>query len=135
MAGVALHGLKGNIMEEKVFFSLEGIKVSNTEFIADGQTYDIEAVTLVKHGLIEPKRVFPTFCMLSGAFLMIFEDVFMFVGGFSIALGMVAWFTAQTLYAVIIHTADGERQALTSASSHDVERVIRALNTAIISRS
>lgn len=121
-------------MEEKVFFSLEGIKVSNTRFIAEGQTYDLEEVTAVQHGLIEPKRGFSTFCMLSGAFLMIFEDVFMFVGGFSIALGMVAWLTAQTLYTVVIQTADGEKQALTSKNSHDVDRVIRALNTAIIHR-
>lgn len=121
-------------MEEKVFFSLEGIKVSNSQFIAEGQTYDLGAVTSVKHRLIEPKRGFPTFCMLSGSFLMIFEDVFMFVGGFSIALGMVAWFTAQTLYAVVIHTAEGEQQALTSTNSHDVDRVIRALNTAIINK-
>lgn len=119
-------------MEEKVFFSLEGIKVSSTKFVAEGQTYDLEEVTAVKHGLIEPKRGFSTFCMLSGSFLMIFEDVFMFVGGFSIALGMLAWFTAQTLYSVVIDTPDGEKQALTSPSSHDIDRVIRALNTAII---
>jgi hypothetical protein len=123
------------MMQEQVFFSLEGIKVSNTQFIAEGQTYHLDEVTSVKHGLIEPRRGFPTFCMLSGSFLMIFEDVFMLVGGFSIALGMVAWFSAQTLYAVVIHTAEGEKQALTSASSHDISRVIRALNTAIISRS
>jgi hypothetical protein len=122
------------MMQEKVFFSLEGIKVSDTQFIADGQTYHLDEVSSVKHGLIEPKRGFSTFCMLSGSFLMIFEDVFMFVGGFSIALGMVAWFTAQTLYSVVIHTPEGEKQALTSANSHDVDRVIRALNTALISR-
>ncbi|HSH87626.1 MAG: DUF6232 family protein [Methylophilus sp.] len=121
-------------MTEKVFLSLEGIKVSDTQFIADGQTYAIDAVTAVQHGLIEPRRTFPTFCLLSGSFLMIFEDIFMFVGGFSIALGMVAWFTAQTLYAVVIHTADGEKQALTSPNSNDVDRVIRALNTAIINK-
>jgi hypothetical protein len=123
------------MMQEQVFFSLEGIKVSDTQFIAEGQTYPLEEVTSVKHRLIEPKRGFSTFCMLSGSFLMIFEDVFMLVGGFSIALGMLAWFSAQTLYSVVIHTAEGEKQALTSASSHDVDRVIRALNTAIISRS
>lgn len=122
-------------MAETVFFSLEGIKVSDTQFIAEGQTYAIEAVTAVKHGLIEPKRTFSTFCFLSGSFLMIFEDIFMFVGGFSIALGMVAWFTAQTLYSVVIHTAEGEKQVLTSTNITDVDRVIRALNTAIISRS
>ncbi len=65
---------------------------------------------------------------------MIFEDVFMFVGGFSIALGMVAWFTAQTLYSVVIHTREGEKQALTSADSNDINRVISALNMALISR-
>ncbi len=121
-------------MAETVFFSLEGIKVSDSHFIAEGQTYAIETVTAVQHGLIEPKRTFSTFCMLSGSFLMIFEDIFMFVGGFSIALGMVAWFTAQTLYSVVIHTEEGEKQALTSTSSTDINRVIRALNTAIISR-
>lgn len=122
-------------MDETVFFSLEGIKVSDTQFIAEGKTYAIDEVTAVQHALIEPERTFPTICVLSGSFLMVFEDIFMFVGGFSIALGLVAWFTAQTLYAVVIHTADGEKQALTSTSSTDVNRVIRALNTAIISRS
>ncbi|KQT36310.1 DUF6232 family protein [Methylophilus sp. Leaf414] len=121
-------------MAETVFFSLEGIKVSDTQFIADGQTYAIDTVTAVQHGLIEPKRTFSTICVLSGSFLMIFEDIFMFVGGFSIALGLVAWFTAQTLYAVVIHTEEGEKQALTSTNSTDVDRVIRALNTAIINR-
>lgn len=122
-------------MEENVIFSLEGIKVSNKQFIANGKSYDIEEVTSVKHGLIEPKRGFPTFCMLSGSFLLIFEDVFMLVGGFSIALGMLALLTAKTMYTVVIHTRDGEHQALTSEDSNDVNRVIRALNTAMISRS
>ncbi len=128
------NAIRGNARAEKVFFSLEGIKVSDTQFIAEGKTYDLEAVSAVKHGLIEPKRGFPAFCMLSGSFLMIFEDVFMFVGGFSIAVGMVAWFTAQTLYAVVIQTPDGDQQALTSPNSNDVDRVIRALNTAIINK-
>lgn len=122
-------------MSEKIFLSLEGIKVSDTQFIADGQTYAIDAVTAVQHGLIEPKRTFSTICVLSGSFLMIFEDIFMLVGGFSIALGMIAWFTAQTLYSVVIFTVDGEKQALTSTNSNDVDSVIRALNTAILSRS
>jgi hypothetical protein len=121
-------------MEEKVLFSLEGIQVSDKHFIANGQTFAIDEVKAVKHGLIEPKRGFSTFCMAAGSFLMIFEDVFMLVGGFSIALGMVAWFTAQTLYSVVIHTHYGEHEALTSENSHDINRVVRALNMAMINR-
>jgi hypothetical protein len=121
-------------MEEFVFFSLEGIKVSNIQFIADGLTYALQDVIAVEHGMTEPSRVFATLCILSGAFLFIFEDIFMFAGGFAIALGMVAWLSAKTRYSVVIHTHTGEHRALTSENSHDIDRVIRALNTAIIHR-
>ncbi|MFD1123341.1 DUF6232 family protein [Methylophilus flavus] len=121
-------------MEEFIFFSLEGIKVSNIQFIADGFTYALQDVIAVEHGMTEPSRVFATFCVLAGAFLFIFEDIFMFAGGFAIALGMVAWLSAKTRYSVVIHTSTGQHQALTSENSHDIDRVIRALNTAIIHR-
>jgi hypothetical protein len=130
----ALSDIKGHAMEEFVFFSLEGISVSNIEFIADEFTCAIQDVISVHHGMIEPSRGFSTFCMLLGAFLMIFDEVFMFVGGFSIALGMIAWVSAKTQYAVVIHTPLGAHHALTSESSHDITRVVSALNKAIIHR-
>jgi hypothetical protein len=104
----ALSDIKGHAMEEFVFFSLEGISVSNIEFIADEFTCAIQDV--------------------------ISDEVFMFVGGFSIALGMIAWVSAKTQYAVVIHTPLGAHHALTSESSHDITRVVSALNKAIIHR-
>jgi hypothetical protein len=126
--------VKGALMEEFIFFSLEGIKVSNIQFIADGLTYALQDVIAVEHGMTEPSRAFATFCILAGVFLFVFEDIFIYVGGFAIALGMVAWFTAKTRYSVVIHTPSGEHQALSSENSQDIDRVIRALNTAIIHR-
>lgn len=121
-------------MEEKVFFSLEGVKVSNTQFVANEHSYFLQDILAVRHGMLEPARGFATFCMLAGAFLFIFQGAFMFVGGFSVAMGIAAWFSAKTHYAVIIQAADGEHQALTSENRDDIDRVIRALHAAMIER-
>ncbi len=122
-------------MEEKIFFSLEGVKVSNMQFIANEHSYRLRDIISVRHGLLEPARGFATFCMLTGAFLFIFQGAFMFVGGFSIAMGIAAWLSAKTRYAVIIQTADGEHQALISENSEDINRVITALHRAMIESS
>lgn len=119
-------------MNELVFFSLEGVKVSSKQFVVDELAYDIKDVKDVHHAMIEPKRALPILCMLSGTFLLLLEDIFMVAGGFAIALGLFALLTAKTFYSVVIETPEGEKHALKSENSDDVSRVVTALHSALI---
>lgn len=121
-------------MSDSVLFQNESVTVSKNAFVANGEKFDLASISAVNHSTIDPNLGLPTLCLLSGPFLiLVFEDVFILLGGLLIALGLFAILTAKTLYSVVIHTSDGLHQALTSENVQEIETVINALNNAIIS--
>jgi predicted RNA-binding Zn-ribbon protein involved in translation (DUF1610 family) len=53
-------------MEEKVFFEYEGVRVTNTRFVVDGQTFAMNNVTSVKPFEKRPSRVGPVILIVLG---------------------------------------------------------------------
>lgn len=121
-------------MQQKIIFGLEGIQVNATQIVTSNEIFSLRELKTVKHGLIEPKHWFSCVCILMGLFLFNFGPAFILVGGFSIALGVIAFFSAKTMYTVIIETVHGEHQAFASECSDSVDQLIRAINTARINR-
>jgi hypothetical protein len=121
-------------MQQKIIFAVEGVEVNATQLIANNHLFSLRELKSVKHGIVEPKRGFSYFCVLAGSLLLNLETAFMLVGGFSIVLGMIAFFSTKTLYTVVVETAHEQHQAFASESSEAADSVIRAINTAIINR-
>lgn len=121
-------------MDRKVFFSDGGIIISDSRFIASGYIYNIRDITSVRMGVIEAPRWLGIFGMGSGLVLMLMEDTLFVVGGCFIAFGVMVCMFAKTRYAVILETATGEHHIFSDTSKHYIERVICALDEAMVNR-
>jgi hypothetical protein len=121
-------------MDRKVFFNDGNIIISDSRFIASGYIYNIRDITSVRLGVVEAPRWLGIFGMGSGLVLMLMEDSLFVVGGCFIALGMMVCMFAKTRYAVMLQTATGEHRVFSDTSKHYIEKVICALDAAMVNR-
>jgi len=120
-------------MEEKSFFTSSNISVSNSRFIVDGQTYAMSNVTSVKTGIEKANKVVGVLVTLSGLVVLIGSESIIW-GVIITAIGVLAFIGAKNKYSVVLSTSSGENQALISKDKTHIERVVLALNDAIVSR-
>jgi len=125
--------LIGAVMEEKVFFDTGTISVSNSRFIVDGQTYAMGNVTSVKTGVEEAKKSTGILIGLFGLFVL-FGAKSIIWGIIIMIVGILLFIGAKNKYSVVLSTSSGENQALSSEDKTHIEKVVSALNEAIVSR-
>ncbi len=118
-------------MEEKVFFELNQVRVTNTRFQVDGQTYAVSNITSVKPIHEPPGRIWPVLLALFGL-LPTYAGIFT---GIPFAFIAAAWWYFQShTYFVLLHTSGGETRALKSHKKDFVDQVVAAINDAIVHR-
>ena len=118
-------------MEEKEFFRYEDVAVTNSRFIVASQTFAMSNITSVKVFTDAPSRIGPIVCGAIGILALAGAPAF----GLLLLAGAVAWwFWQKTYYHVALTTAGGETKALTSTQRNYIEKVVRALNDAIVHR-
>jgi len=118
-------------MDEKIFFEHEGVRVTNTRFVVDGQTFAMNNVTSVKPLEKKPSRV--------GPIILIFLGILSAIGGGYVGLvvsgiGALWWYMQKTTYHVMLHTSGGETSALKTYQREYLNKVVGALNDAIVHR-
>jgi hypothetical protein len=122
---------KGIAMDEKVFFEYDGVKVTNARFIVDGQTFAMTNVTSVKSHEQSPSRLFPILLLLFGLLCTASTPAV----GIPIAGGAIFWLYKQrTLYHIMLRTSAGESSALKTYQRDYLNKVVLALNDAIVHR-
>ncbi len=119
-------------MDETLLFSSADIKVSHQHLNVRGQSYAITDINHVELKLIEPKRIVATILFLAGLYLLLDEGKLFALGGFSIILGVVFWVSGGTRYTVVIHSSAGELRVFTSDDRLLTEKIIQALDTAML---
>ena len=118
-------------MDEKLFFEYEDVKVTNTRFIVEGQTFAMNNITSVKAVEKKPSRIGPLIFILVGI-TMAFQAVAL---GVIFALpGVIWWFFQKTTFHIMLHTSGGETSALKTYQREYVDKVVSALNSAIVHR-
>lgn len=115
-------------MDQKVFFSQDGVTVSKSRFIVRGECYEINHISLLTYKKLKPNRWVAMVCLAIGMLLVLDEGDFFAFGGCFILLGIVAWVATKPRYAIILKMPEGEIQALVSSDQLHVERVTQALN-------
>jgi len=120
--------------EEKTFFQYEDVTVTNARFMVASQTFAMNNITSVKASREDPKRLWPIVLIVVGVLLAV-------AGSTNMAIGLViggagaAWLLLQkTMYHVMLTTAGGETSALSSKEREYIEKVVQALNEAIVAR-
>ena len=121
-------------MEEKTFFSAGGVSISNSRFIAAGQTYAMSGITSVKSFRQDPSRKGPVILGVAGVLAMT-------PGGQSLVIGLLLtvaavfwWRALKPEFSVLLSSASGEAKALASKDGDFISSVITALNDAIVHR-
>jgi len=130
-------------MDEKTYFNNnEGVSVTNARFIVEDQTYAMSGVTSVKR-FVKKRSVVR---MILSVLLMLLsgmsaigiiasgELTSLIVPLIILAIGAVLWFINSKKFIVLLNTSSGESQALETKDSALVDRVVEALNEAIIER-
>lgn len=118
-------------MNEQTFFEYNDVKVTSSRFISGGQTYAMSNVTSVKPYEKKPSRFWGIVALLIGIVIAINS----LVPGLIIA-GCAAFYlySQKTVFHVLLSTSAGETKALVTYQRDYLNKVIAALNDAIVAR-
>lgn len=125
---------------ENVLLDENGFFVSNARFVNNKQTYAMSGVTSVNQFIEQPSRMWPVIITIFGALiflqnLTIFHTVIgAIIGALLILLGVWLYRRKVPLYGVVLHSASGQQRAAQCTDRLFIDRIIAALNQAIILR-
>lgn len=126
-----------NILKEK------DVKITNERAIIGTKTYSISEVTSVSMDVNEPKLFLPIFFIVIAGVCSVlialsdmreyseFLTTSLYLG---IAGLLFVIFSQKTKYSVRIRSASGELKVLETSDKEHVERIVKALNEAIVQR-
>ncbi|GMV31864.1 MAG: hypothetical protein AMXMBFR59_39890 [Rhodanobacteraceae bacterium] len=125
-------------MQETQFFREAGVTITNARFIVPAQTYAMSGITSVKMFREPPRLGFAVLMLVIGALLclgsMRSHLGFAVFGALIAAGGIALVAAAKSKYHVLLKTASGEAQALTSPDQAFIRRVVEGLNASIVHR-
>ncbi len=117
--------------EEKVFFENADVKVTSARFVTFGKTQALSGITAVSSHYISPKRTLPIVLGVVGLICFSFSWV---LAVLLIVLAVVWWVLQKTDYFVRLESASGITDAFTSKDQELINKIVEALNDAIIHR-
>jgi hypothetical protein len=124
-------------MAEQTFFDEAGVTVTNARFIASGRTFAVNGITSVSLYNITPRRTGPIAFFVI-AFLILIGGSGgsgSIIGALVLAgIGVLYWLSEPVRYSVRLMTASGESDAFTARDEFLIERIVRAVNDAIVAR-
>jgi len=132
-------------MDEKIFIEIPSveiangktadIKVTNARFIVDKQTYAINGVTSVMSASTAPNRNLSVIFGLIGLMIMFSGTAAgAIVGLLLIGIAVWIWISQKATHTVVLRSSSGEAKALISKDADAVDRVVAALNDALVHR-
>jgi hypothetical protein len=125
--------------DEKTFFQYEDVAVTNSRFMVGNQTFAMSNITSVQTLKQDPKRFWPTVVIILGGLYALGTLSAANPGGVVVGLliagaGVAWWLKMKPMFHVMLRTSGGENKALSSEQREYVEKVVRALNEAIVAR-
>jgi hypothetical protein len=121
-------------MAEQTFFNDAGITVTNARFITTGQTYAMSGVTSVKNLRRDPKRLGPIILAVVGLLMLLGGSSMLLFGLLLVAGGVAWWILDKPKYIVSLTTSSGEAEATWSKNRDFIEKIVAAVNEAIVHR-
>jgi hypothetical protein len=134
------------VADEHMFLKESNIYVSNTKIVLSGTTYATANITSVAKRFTPPSRgcaitliIFGVLAFLAALVAFKAAQAGQSVGGVFLAALILAagilWFRAlKTTYHVVLASASGEQQGLSSKDNSLVDRVVAAITDAITHR-
>ena len=122
-------------MAEEITILKEGnILVTTSRFVVGSQTYAMSGITAVKNTRKDPNHDFTVLLILAGIGIMFFGGQWILWGLVLIGIGaFIAWIKKPE-YGLVLSTASGESQAVTSDDENYIDKIVSSLNDAIVQR-
>jgi hypothetical protein len=118
---------------EKTFYQDQHVTVTQSRFIARGKTYAMRNISSVSIFKIEKSKTMPIIVAVIGILLLFGDDTKTF-GGILAVIGIIWTLTLKDTYSVRISTNAGEANSLVSKDQTYIQKIVNALNDAIIHR-
>jgi hypothetical protein len=119
------------ILDEQTFFSHDGVRVTNARFVVGADTYSIRNITSTAAWSKPQKWLAAVLCGLIGFALLLNSPAIGVM--FLAAAGLLVYF-GRPVHFVRLHTSGGEVKAVKSYDLAYVQKVVAALNDAIVSQ-
>ncbi|HLZ60106.1 MAG TPA: DUF6232 family protein [Ktedonosporobacter sp.] len=122
-------------MAEQVFFSENGVNITNARAVVGGKTYAMSNITSVTMA----KKKINIFLLVVlgliglGSLSVIGQSPIVALVILAICAALI-YFLVKPSYRVILGSASGEAEALVSSNRTQIERIVSAMNDAIIKR-
>jgi hypothetical protein len=133
--------MDGEEKEVNFYSDQKGVRITSARLIVGNTTYAMLNVSSVSMTVTKPSLFWPVTLVLVGAAIMLAAlshsraaTSLLVVGALLALVGVVAWRGSSPTYHVRISASSGESTALSSSDKGYVEKVIRAINEAIIHR-
>lgn len=121
-------------MENELTFYQDGfVTVTQSRYVTESKTYAMRNISSVHVFEIIKSRTKAVLMIIFGLFLLFSKDIF-WIGIIIIALGIWWLLSIKNEYAVRISTNAGEANSITSKNRDYIQKIVNALNDAIIHR-
>ncbi|MDH6251524.1 hypothetical protein M2347_001251 [Chryseobacterium sp. H1D6B] len=125
--------MEAQIQNEVTFYKDSFVRVTQSRYVTQSKTYAMRNISSVHIFEIIKSRAKAVFLMIFGLFFLLSKDIF-WVGLIIIALG-IWWLTSiKNEYTVRISTNAGEADSIVSTNRDYIQKIVNALNDAIIHR-
>lgn len=122
--------------EEKVYLKQGDVTVTNTRVVISGKTYAMTNITSVTMGKQSASILPPFIAITVGVIIaaIVGGTIGNLIAVASIIGGIVLFITRKPNYVVRIGSASGEADALESQDQDNVQKIVNAVNEAIVNR-
>jgi hypothetical protein len=120
--------------QERIFYQDEKVTVTQSRFISYNKTYAMRNISSVALSKLEKSRAYPIILIILGIFLIFTGGTIQLIGVGVAAIGVIWILLMKDEYSVRISTNAGELDSLISEDYSYVEKVVNALNEAMIHR-
>lgn len=121
--------------EEKVFYRDDIVTVTQSRFIANQKTYTMRNISSVTITKIEKSTLLQMALLITGILMAIFSEEGIRLLGIVVAIGSFVWMAMmKSEFSIRISTNAGETNTLISENKEYVQKIVNALNEAIIYR-
>jgi hypothetical protein len=125
--------------KETTYFQEGDVTITNARVIIANNTYSLSNITSVSMKPIQPNLIFPLIILIAGFLLGLcgFANQsigFLAFGSIGVIIGFAVMFLNKRKYGVRIGSASGESNALVSRDKDNIQKIVDAINTAIVER-
>ncbi len=118
-----------------MFLDEAGVTVTQARFVHGAQTFAMSNVTSVGSARTDPSRRGPIVLVVLGVVLILAHQAASIAFGVLLA-GLGAWWyqSQKPTHVVLLRSASGESRAFSSKDKTQVDRIVAAVNSAIVAR-